>query len=210
MKPLLGLCTIVCLVCGCFPHRTIELGDFRAPADDKAGGRVVIKDRPIVMHFQEGEHDFDALIGATFQRGEYAKAFIRNSFTQIYVDNGYVYMAGTYPFVQSNIVATIADGTVYALQVDGSTQRVYLLSTGRRDAVKISLEKGIPSLPGATKKLRLENQHFATIAPDAAGNYSIIDSGPILGNNAVAPFIKELHDAVQAAGLLPTWPSNLP
>lgn len=208
MKPLLFCCVAFCLLNGC--HRTIEIGNYREPSKETALGPLVIRNRSVVVHFEEDKHNFDALIGANFRRGEHAEARIRNSLTQFYLGRGFTYLAGKYPFLETKLVTTIAEGTVYAVEIDGTTQRVYLLSLGRRDAVHIKLQPGVKRIPGATHSIKIAEQHYATVRPDAAGNYSIVDSGPIKGDNTVAAFIQELQDEVKAAGLLPTWPSNLP
>jgi hypothetical protein len=206
MKRLACLCAALCLLVGC--HRTIELGNFRETSNEKGLGPLVIRERPVVMHFEENDHKFDAMIAAAFDKGESARAYIRtpsrNSMSRPDSPMAGVSVCGLKHCVDDRR----AHGLLAADRWIDSRRSP--LEHRRRRRGEDQLAKGVKSLPGATKKLRLDAQHFATIAPDGLGNYSIVDSGPIKGNNTVAPFITELRDAVKGAGLLPTWPGNLP
>jgi hypothetical protein len=207
MKLVLLLALTWVLLAGC--HRTIELGNARGDAREGEPGPIVIKRSPVLFHFKEDKHEFDGLVGARFERGQHARALIRNSFSQVYLQTGWIYLVGKYPFARTELVSTLATGTSYAVETDGDVQRVYLLSQGRGDQVHVKLVRGTPSAAGAATGLKLSDQQYVTIEKDAAGNYSISAPRPIKGDAAVTGFITELRDAVQAANL-GGWPANLP
>jgi hypothetical protein len=195
------------MLVGC--HRTIELGNARGEARDGEPGPMIIRRAPVLIHFKEDKHDFDGLVGARFGKGQHGEAYIRNSFSQFHLRQGWVYLFGKYPFSRTDFVATLARGTTYVVETDGDVQRVYLLSQGRGDQVNVDLVPGTPTAAGATTSLKLSDQQYVTIAKDGAGNYSIGAPKPIRNDLTVADFITELRAEVQAANL-GGWPANLP
>jgi hypothetical protein len=202
------------MAAGC--HRTYELGDKRLPPDPKLRddnldyGGPVVADHPIMFHFKEGGHEFDALFAQNIdERGEvtgHVQAHVKNSYTEILMTEGWVYLFGDYPFVSGPHSGTAATGTTYIMEIDKSTniERVYLLPKKDKDGVKVWLLPGFPP-----PKANLTGFNYIEIAPNAAGTYTMSGLKPIMDGGHGQKFIKHAKDAVKKANLM-GWPDNFP
>ena len=212
-QQVLGLMLVVGLFSGvgCGPHRIIDVGDQRLPPRDKGGepGAIISK-RPVLIHFKEDKHDFDAYFGADFKKDGYVQAQVKNSFSQLVLTHGWVYLVGSYPFAQTERVYTFASGTTYAIQNDGDVQRVYTLDAPRTGYVTIELLPGLTPAAGSPTRLVIPKLQYATITPDETGGaFMIRGPFPIKGDATVLPFITDLQTQVNNANL-PGWPAGLP
>ena len=166
--------------------------------------RTVVKDgkvraeSPLAFNIRENYGgrcvDYSGLAGPTTQPGRGLHVGIRNTFTQLTISGGWLYLRGLHPHAGGRLVNASSTDATFIISSEPDKDIVVFLCTDSRATLTVS----VPSTSGSTPASQTISQanHFV-IATEKDGRVQISSPMSVFGNSEIERLISDTRSRVE-------------